>query len=143
MVVVVMMVMVMMWVHVVVDGGGGNGDDGCSGYDVVGVDEGSLSTHEAMYPRGARTWRSSTEGGDSEMSGDGGGGGKARSLSTSSSDGKGIGASGRIDILAVVRYADGDGGVAADSSVSNGSISLKEETMDQQPGCKQQLSARS
>ncbi|GJU68704.1 hypothetical protein Tco_1254963 [Tanacetum coccineum] len=40
-------------------------------------------------------------GGDNKMSGDGGGVGKARSLSTSSSGGNSIGASGRIDILAM------------------------------------------
>ncbi|GKG30985.1 hypothetical protein Tco_0423473, partial [Tanacetum coccineum] len=66
-----------------------------------------------------------TSGRASEISG---GGGKERSLSTSSSDGKGIGASGRIDILAVVRYASGDGGVAVDSSVLNSSVSSEEGT---------------
>ncbi|GKC83617.1 hypothetical protein Tco_1139334, partial [Tanacetum coccineum] len=36
----------------------------------------------------------------------------------------GIGGSSRIDILAVTRYAGCGGGVVADSSVSNGLVSL-------------------
>ncbi|GKD51016.1 hypothetical protein Tco_1279992 [Tanacetum coccineum] len=98
------------------DGRGGNGGDGCSGCD----DDGSAGAAKHL----AR--RFSIEGGDSELSGDGGGGGKARSLSTFSSDEKCIGTSGRIDILAVVRYVSGDGGVATDSSVSNGFVSSEE-----------------
>ncbi|GJY54545.1 hypothetical protein Tco_0446209 [Tanacetum coccineum] len=61
----------------------GSGDDGSAG----------AAKHRAR--------RSSAVGGDNEMSGDGGGVGKARSLSTSSSGGNSIGASGRIDILAM------------------------------------------
>ncbi|GJU19814.1 hypothetical protein Tco_1153156 [Tanacetum coccineum] len=74
------------------------------------VDEASIYPWQALKPgrctAGARTWRSSAEGGDSKMSG---GGGKAKSHSTSSSAGKGIGASSRIDILAVCRLGDGTG----------------------------------
>nr|GEX23471.1 retrovirus-related Pol polyprotein from transposon TNT 1-94 [Tanacetum cinerariifolium] len=69
------------------DGRGGNDGDGCAG----------VVKHLAR--------RSSTEGGDNEMSGDGGGVGKARSLSASTFDRKGI-----------------------DSSISNRSVSLEEGT---------------
>ncbi|GKF77566.1 hypothetical protein Tco_0230036 [Tanacetum coccineum] len=53
--------------------------------------------------------------------------GKAKSLASSSSEGNGIGVWVRTDILEVVWYAgggdaSGDGGVAADSSVSNGYV---------------------
>ncbi|GKG60041.1 hypothetical protein Tco_0609705, partial [Tanacetum coccineum] len=51
------------------------------------------------------------------------GDGMARSLATSVSDKNGVGGSSQIDILVVTRYAGCGGGVAADSSVSNGSVS--------------------
>ncbi|GJT94707.1 hypothetical protein Tco_1090225 [Tanacetum coccineum] len=51
----------------------------------------------------------------------------SRSLATSSSEGNGIGVWVRTDILEVVLFAGG-GGVAADSSVSNGSVSSAEGT---------------
>ncbi|GJV35977.1 hypothetical protein Tco_1408454 [Tanacetum coccineum] len=63
-------------------------------------------------------------GDDNGVSGDGGGVGKARSLATSSSEGNDMGVWVGIDILEIVRYAGGGGVVAADSSVSNGSVSL-------------------
>nr|GFD40735.1 hypothetical protein [Tanacetum cinerariifolium] len=44
------------------------------------------------------------------------------SLATSESVHAGIGTGAGIEILAVVRYAGCDGGVAADSSVLNGSV---------------------
>nr|GFD18953.1 hypothetical protein [Tanacetum cinerariifolium] len=47
----------------------------------------------------------------------------ARSLTTSESVHAGIGTGAGIEILAVVRYAGCGGGVAADSSVSNGFVS--------------------
>ncbi|GKG18100.1 hypothetical protein Tco_0372398, partial [Tanacetum coccineum] len=107
-------------------GSGGSGDDG-NGND-VGICGGKCSDDGSAGAAKHLARRSSAEGGDSEMSGDGSGGGKARSLSTSSSDGKGIGASGRIDILAVVQHASGDGGVVAYSPVSNGFVSSEERT---------------
>nr|GFD55036.1 hypothetical protein [Tanacetum cinerariifolium] len=55
--------------------------------------------------------------------GDAGGEDIARSLATSESVHANIGTRARIEILAVVRYAGCGGGVAADSLVSNGSVS--------------------
>nr|GFD40193.1 hypothetical protein [Tanacetum cinerariifolium] len=46
----------------------------------------------------------------------------ARSLATSKSVHAGIGTGAGIEILAAVRYAGCGGGVATDSSVSNGSV---------------------
>nr|GFD15057.1 hypothetical protein [Tanacetum cinerariifolium] len=60
---------------------------------------------------------------DQGDNGDAGGEDIARSLTTSESVHAGIGTGAGIEILAVVRYAGYGGGVAADSSVSNGSIS--------------------
>nr|GFD31439.1 hypothetical protein [Tanacetum cinerariifolium] len=48
----------------------------------------------------------------------------ARSLATSESIHAGICSGAGIEILAVVRYAGCGGGVAADSTVSNGSVSF-------------------
>ncbi|GKD35984.1 hypothetical protein Tco_1251493 [Tanacetum coccineum] len=62
-------------------------------------------------------------GDDHGESGDGGGVGISRSLATFISDQNGVGGSSQIDILAVTRYARCGGGVAADLSVSNGSVS--------------------
>nr|GFD37900.1 hypothetical protein [Tanacetum cinerariifolium] len=56
--------------------------------------------------------------------GDAGGEDIASSLTTSESVHVGIGTGAGIEILAVVRYAVCGGGVAADSSVSNGSHAL-------------------
>ncbi|GKB77432.1 hypothetical protein Tco_0944327 [Tanacetum coccineum] len=64
-----------------------------------------------------------SSGNDHGESGDGGGDGKARSISTSSLEGSDIGVSALMDILAVMRYARCGGGVATDSSVSNGLVS--------------------
>nr|GFD17755.1 hypothetical protein [Tanacetum cinerariifolium] len=58
---------------------------------------------------------------------DAGGEDIARSLTTSESVHAGIGTGAGIEILAVVRYAGCGGGVAADSSVSNGSVSSADE----------------
>nr|GFB97124.1 hypothetical protein [Tanacetum cinerariifolium] len=55
--------------------------------------------------------------------GDAGGEDIARSLATSESVHAGIRTGAGIKILAVVRYAGCGGGVAADPSVSNGSVS--------------------
>ncbi|GJT12807.1 hypothetical protein Tco_0859849 [Tanacetum coccineum] len=102
-------------------GGDGSGNDTGTG--------GGNGDEALNLPMAAlKAWGCTHMGGDNEMSGEGGGVGKARSLSTSSSGGNSIGASGRIDILAVVRHAGGDGSVAADSSVLNGSVTSKEET---------------
>ncbi|GJY48264.1 hypothetical protein Tco_0438220 [Tanacetum coccineum] len=60
---------------------------------------------------------------DHKESGDDGGVDIARSLATSASDHTGVGTGAGIEILAVTRYARCGGGVAADSSVSNGSVS--------------------
>ncbi|GKA18413.1 hypothetical protein Tco_0698328 [Tanacetum coccineum] len=60
---------------------------------------------------------------DHGESGDGGGDGMARSLAISASDQTGVGGLSRIDILAVTRYAGCGGGVAADLSVSNDTVS--------------------
>ncbi|GKF80222.1 hypothetical protein Tco_0238824, partial [Tanacetum coccineum] len=84
--------------------GGSGGSGGAGNSNDVGTSGGKYSDDgragsggegylpmETLKPRGAAKYlarRSSTEGGDSEMSGDGGGVGKARSLSTSASDGK-------------------------------------------------------
>nr|GFD45044.1 hypothetical protein [Tanacetum cinerariifolium] len=54
----------------------------------------------------------------------------ARSLATSESVHAGIGTGAGIDIRAVVRYAGCGGGVAADSSVSNGSVSSADGACD-------------
>nr|GFD23656.1 hypothetical protein [Tanacetum cinerariifolium] len=62
-------------------------------------------------------------GGDQGDNGDAGREDIARSLATSESVHAGIGTRAGIEILAVVRYARCGGGVAADSSVSNGSVS--------------------
>ncbi|GKD28030.1 hypothetical protein Tco_1234244, partial [Tanacetum coccineum] len=66
-------------------------------------------------------------GDDHEESGDDGGVYIARSLAISASDHTGVGTGAGIEILAVTRYAGCGGGVAADSSVSNGSISYADE----------------
>nr|GFB10666.1 hypothetical protein [Tanacetum cinerariifolium] len=55
--------------------------------------------------------------------GDAGGEDIASSLATSESDQAGIGTGDGIEILAIIRYAGCGGGVATDSSVSNGSVS--------------------
>ncbi|GJW05084.1 hypothetical protein Tco_1563940 [Tanacetum coccineum] len=68
-----------------------------------------------------REWEGSGE--DHGESGDDGGVDIARSLATSASDHTGVGTGAGIEILAVTRYAGCGGGVAADSSVSNGSVS--------------------
>nr|GFD17228.1 hypothetical protein [Tanacetum cinerariifolium] len=60
---------------------------------------------------------------DQGDNGDAGGEDIARSLIASESVHAGIGTGARIEILAVVRYAGCGGGVAADSSVSDGSVS--------------------
>nr|GFC61243.1 hypothetical protein [Tanacetum cinerariifolium] len=60
---------------------------------------------------------------DQGDNGDAGGEDIARSLATSESVYAGIGTGAGIEILTVVRYAGYGGGVAADSSVSNGSVS--------------------
>ncbi|GKG06986.1 hypothetical protein Tco_0329955, partial [Tanacetum coccineum] len=69
-------------------------------------------------------WEVDGSGDDHGESGDGGGDGMARSLAIFASDQNDIGGSSRIDILAVMRYAGCGGGVVADSSVSNNSVSL-------------------
>ncbi|GKG17147.1 hypothetical protein Tco_0362104, partial [Tanacetum coccineum] len=74
---------------------------------------------------------------DHGESGDEGGVGIARSLSTSSLGGSDIGVSSLMYILAVTWYAGCGGGVAADSSVSNGSVSQQMRPDQQQ--VKQQL----
>ncbi|GJS27979.1 hypothetical protein Tco_0488599 [Tanacetum coccineum] len=107
------------------DGRGGSGGDGRGGRGNVAGMSGGNGDEALNLPMAALK---PGEGGDNEISGEDGGVGKARSLSTSSSGGNSTGASGRIDILAVVRHAGGDGGVAADSSVSNGSVSSEEGT---------------
>nr|GFA93701.1 hypothetical protein [Tanacetum cinerariifolium] len=67
-------------------------------------------------------------GDDNRVSGDGGGVGMESSLATSTSEGNNIGAWDQIYILEVVRYASGGCGVAADSLVSNDSVSSAEGT---------------
>ncbi|GKG43383.1 hypothetical protein Tco_0480067, partial [Tanacetum coccineum] len=62
-------------------------------------------------------------GDDHRENGDGGGVGIARSLATFVSDQNSVGGSSQIDILVVTWYAGCGGGVNADSSVSNGSVS--------------------
>nr|GFC59889.1 hypothetical protein [Tanacetum cinerariifolium] len=54
---------------------------------------------------------------------DAGGEDIARSIATSELVHAGIGTGAGMEILAIVRYAGCGGGVAADSSVSNGSVS--------------------
>nr|GEX18647.1 retrovirus-related Pol polyprotein from transposon TNT 1-94 [Tanacetum cinerariifolium] len=61
---------------------------------------------------------------DQGDNGDAGGEDIAKSLTTSESVHAGIGTGAGIEILAVVRYAGCGGGVAADSSISNGSVSF-------------------
>ncbi|GJX66122.1 hypothetical protein Tco_0300465 [Tanacetum coccineum] len=96
------------------DGRGGSGGDGSG--NLGNGDDGSAGAAKH------RARRFSAVGGDNEMSGDGGGVGKARSLSTSSLYGNSTGVLGRIDILAVVRCAGGDGGVGAGSSALSTSV---------------------
>ncbi|GKA82876.1 hypothetical protein Tco_0789624 [Tanacetum coccineum] len=91
---------------------GGNGDD------IGGSGDGGKCTGGLVG--GGSIWES---GNDNKVSGDGGGVGKARSLATSASEGNGIGVWVQTNILEVVRYAGGGGGVAADSLVSKGSVS--------------------
>nr|GFD01274.1 hypothetical protein [Tanacetum cinerariifolium] len=64
-------------------------------------------------------------GGDEDQgdNGDAGGEDIASSLTTFESDQAGIGTRAGIEILAVIRYTGCGGGVAADLSVSNGSVS--------------------
>nr|GFD50773.1 hypothetical protein [Tanacetum cinerariifolium] len=56
----------------------------------------------------------------------------ASSLTISESDQAGIGTGAGIEILAVIRYAGCGGGVAADSSVSNGSVKHPQHMVDPQ-----------
>ncbi|GJR86688.1 hypothetical protein Tco_0210699 [Tanacetum coccineum] len=86
--------------------GGGAGDNTGEGGD-------SGSDGEGIWGSGE----------DHGESGDDGGVDIARSLATSASDHNGVGTGAGIEILAVTRYARCGGGVAADSSVSNGSVS--------------------
>ncbi|GKF94901.1 hypothetical protein Tco_0284601, partial [Tanacetum coccineum] len=87
--------------------GGGNGREWeCESGDSGSDGEGILGSGE-----------------DHGESGDDGGVDIARSLATSASDHIGVGTGAGIEILAVTRYAGCGGGVAADSSVLNGSVS--------------------
>nr|GFC33384.1 hypothetical protein [Tanacetum cinerariifolium] len=63
---------------------------------------------------------------DEGDNGDAGGEDIARSLTTSESVHAGIGTGAGMEILAVIRYAGCGGGVAADSSVLNGSVSSED-----------------
>ncbi|GJU52848.1 hypothetical protein Tco_1226562 [Tanacetum coccineum] len=89
-------------------GGGGIANDGASRY-------GGGESEMGVVLRGS--------GEDHGESGDDGRVDIARSLATSASDHTGVGTGAGIEILVVTRYAWCGGGVAADSSVSNGSVS--------------------
>ncbi|GKB13051.1 hypothetical protein Tco_0846974 [Tanacetum coccineum] len=94
--------------------GGGAGDKtGECGYCGSDGDDSRGSCREGIWGSGE----------DHEESGDDGGVDIARSLATSTSDHTGVGTGARIEILAVIRYAGCGGGVVADSSVSNDSVS--------------------
>nr|GFC39280.1 hypothetical protein [Tanacetum cinerariifolium] len=89
-------------------GGGGAGDNTGEGGDSIGGSGG----------KGIRGG-----GEDQGDNGDASGEDIASSLTTSESDQASIGTGAGIEILAVIRYARCGGGVAADSSVLNGSVS--------------------
>ncbi|GKA55306.1 hypothetical protein Tco_0754255 [Tanacetum coccineum] len=94
--------------------GGNNVDDG-GGSDGNGSGDTTLNQILAAF------------GNDNGVSRDGGGVGMEKSPATSASGGNGMGDWGRTDILAL-RYVGGGSGVAAYSSVSNGSVSSVEGT---------------
>ncbi|GJR07397.1 hypothetical protein Tco_0790049 [Tanacetum coccineum] len=86
--------------------GGGAGDNTGEGGDIGSDEEG--------------IWGSGEDHGESADDGEVD---IARSLATSASDHTGVGTGARIEILDVTQYAGCGGGVAADSSVSNGLLS--------------------
>ncbi|GKG34501.1 hypothetical protein Tco_0437197 [Tanacetum coccineum] len=93
---------------------GGDGDNTSTGDDTgSGGDSG-----------GEGIWGSGEDHGES---GDDGRVDIARSLATSKSDHTGVGTGAGIEILAVTRYVGCGGGVATDSSVSNGFVSFADE----------------
>ncbi|GJS31343.1 hypothetical protein Tco_0491963 [Tanacetum coccineum] len=94
-----------------IDKGGSIPNDGAS----------SLVGESMKGGSNSREWQGSGQ--DHGESGDDGRVDIARSLATSASDHTGVGTGAGIEILAVTRYAGCGGGVAADSSVSNGSVS--------------------
>ncbi|GKF53488.1 hypothetical protein Tco_0160398, partial [Tanacetum coccineum] len=108
--------------------GGGIPNDGASGLLGESIKGGGLGSGA-----GDNTGEGGDSGSDGEgiwgngkdhgESGDDGGVDIAKSLATSASDHTGVGTRAGIEILAVIRYAGCGGGVAADSLVSNGSIS--------------------
>ncbi|GKB87658.1 hypothetical protein Tco_0959930, partial [Tanacetum coccineum] len=95
---------------------------GCYSGAVTGKGGDSGSDGDGIGGSGGKgIWGSGEEHGES---GDDGRVDIARSLATSASDQTGVGTGAGIEILAVTRYAGCGGGVAAGSSVSNGSISF-------------------
>ncbi|GKA27118.1 hypothetical protein Tco_0713286 [Tanacetum coccineum] len=96
----------------------GTGDDTGSGGDTGSDGDGIGGSG------GEGIWGSGDDHGES---GDDGGVDIARSLATSASDHTGVGTGAGIEILAVTRYAGCGGGVVADSSVSNDSVSSADE----------------
>ncbi|GKG03883.1 hypothetical protein Tco_0314270, partial [Tanacetum coccineum] len=99
---------------------GGDGDNTGTGDDTGSGGDAGSDGDGIEGSGGEGIWGSGEEHGES---GDDGGVDIARSLATSALDHTGAGTGAEIEILVVTRYVGCGGGVAADSSVSNGSVS--------------------